>query len=69
MAKKESNPMPPNVKLKPHPPPKPPLCRLFREDVGVGTCPKCGSSIIKTKYFFFGKKKCINTKCGGRVYK
>lgn len=48
-------------------PPKPPLSRLLREDGGCGTCPKCGSSMQRTKFIFFGNKKCIHPKCGFEI--
>lgn len=51
----------------PSPPHWPPLIRMIREDGGWGTCPKCGSSMMKTKYFFFGKKKCIHPECGHEI--
>jgi len=43
--------------------PIPPLDRLLRENV-YRICPKCGSSMVRTKWFFFGKKKCIHPECG-----
>lgn len=43
--------------------PKPPLMRYIKEGCGVGFCPKCGSSMMKTK-LFFGKIKCIHPECG-----
>ena len=43
-------------------PPKPPLCRIIREGRGVGICPVCGSTMIKTR-LFFSKKECINPEC------
>ena len=46
-------------------PPKPPLTRILREDGGCGTCPKCGSSLIRKSVFFgfTSKKKCIHYDC------
>lgn len=41
--------------------PKPPLVIIIREGCSL-FCPKCGSSMTK-KYFFFGKKECINEEC------
>jgi len=67
MSKKESNPKPPDISMKPPPPPKPPLHRHLREDGGWGTCLKCGSSMVKTKLFFFGKKRCIQPECGYEI--
>jgi len=48
-------------------PPKPPLTRLINESSGCGIfCPKCGSTMKKTK-LFFGKKKCIHPECGFEI--
>ena len=46
------------------PKPKPPLNRFLREDGGCGTCPKCHSSMMRMKLYFFGNKKCIHPECG-----
>lgn len=46
--------------------PKIPLCRYIKEGCGVGFCPKCGSTMIETK-FLFGKKKCIHPECGFEI--
>ena len=55
-------------KIKPPKPPKPPLNRLIREPRCFFTiCPKCGSSMKRTKLFFFGKKKCIHPECGYEI--
>jgi len=44
--------------------PKESITRLLREDGGCGVCPNCGSSMMRTKFIFFGKKKCIHPECG-----
>lgn len=45
--------------------PKEPLNRILREEGGHGTCEKCGSSMLRIKWWgFFGPKKCIHPKCG-----
>jgi len=68
MSKKESNPRPPDISMKPPPPPKPPLGRHLREDgYWAVICPKCKSSMEKTKWFFFGKKRCIHPECGYEI--
>lgn len=41
--------------------PKFPPHRIIREGCYL-FCPKCGSSMTR-KYFFFGKKECINEEC------
>jgi len=54
---------PPENAIKPPPPPASPLSRMLREGGTCGICPKCGSSLKRTK-IFFGKKKCIHPECG-----
>ena len=55
-----------NIKPKPPKPPKPPLLRYIKVGCGVDICPKCGSTMVRTK-MFFGKKKCIHPKCGFEI--
>jgi primosomal protein N' len=43
-------------------PPAPPLNKYLREGA-LSTCPKCGSSMLRTKMIFFGKKRCIHPQC------
>jgi len=51
------------------PKPSPPLNRLLKEGIGHRICPECGSSMMKTKFFFFGKSKskCIHPDCGKEI--
>lgn len=58
------NPPPPKNAVKPPPPPPPPPKRILKEDGTCGYCPICHSSMIREKFFFFGKKKCIQPQCG-----
>ena len=42
-----------------------PLDKITNETRQVAICKKCNSSMIyKYWIYFFGKKKCINKKCG-----
>jgi len=47
--------------------PRPPLSSYIREDGGSGSCPFCGSSMIR-KIPIFGKKMCIHPDCGFRGF-
>lgn len=45
--------------------PEMPLLRIINETRQVAICPNCNSSMVhKYWIYFFGKKFCINKKCG-----
>lgn len=45
--------------------PKMPLDKVINETRQVGICPNCNSSLIRKYYiYFYGRKFCINKKCG-----
>lgn len=58
-----SNPPPPNRKKLPAPP-NPPPTRMIHEASHWAACPKCGSTMMRRKWIFFGESPgCIQPQC------